>query len=58
MTDQDVTSLRFALWVLYVLIAAALTRYVFFGPGNAENRRLAKAMERIATALERIPGTH
>ena len=58
MTDFDVNNLRAALWTLFALIVVALTRYIFFGSSNADTRRLADAMERIAKELERKPGPH
>lgn len=59
MTEFDIQAARFAVWLLYGAIMAALLKYTFTTkPKETEQQRLATAMERIAKVLERPPGPH
>ena len=59
MTEFDIHAIRIAAWFLYGAIIAALLKYCFtIKPRKTEERRLATAMERIATVLDRRPGPH
>lgn len=55
----EILLIKVALYFLYSLIAAAIIDYVMTAKERRlERRRLTSAMERIAKALERLPGPH
>jgi len=55
----EILLIKVALYFLYSLIAVAIIDYVMTAKERrSESRRLTGAMERIAKALERLPGPH